>query len=199
VSCRKWTDPELIKLEQLVGELPFPLLMKTYNNWAKVNGFLQRSEKAIRARTVRSELSVCCVGDYLTRKQVALLTGTHADRISRIIRDRQLKVMIYRSWQYLRRRDLIAAAREHPEDWYGVDRAGLFALFEDEDLADDVAARAARPPWPAGPRAVRCLTTNKVYATVSEAATAARCASSTVWRSAEIGSATRWGQRWEWV
>ncbi len=200
MSGHKWSETELEELERLAGEMPLTLLLQTYNRWTALNGYPRRSRHAVSAKIRRRELRVYSDGEYISRNYAALLIGARsAERITRIIRDRQPRVAREGVNQFVNRRDLAAAARKHPEDWYGVNWDGLFALFEDENLADEVAARAFRPRFARFPRPVRCLVTGKVYRTLGEAAEAANCGQQTIRRCAESGRASSWGQRWEWV
>jgi hypothetical protein len=199
VKKPRWSEAELTRLEFLAGEMPLPLLCQSYNTWALKNGYPQRAKIAVRNRLQRGGLSTFADGVYLSRDEVARLTGASKVRITRIIRDRQPRLARSGYRTFVHRGDLAAAAREHPEDWYGVGRDGLFLLFENQELAEEVAARAVRPPWSAGRRAVRCLITGKVYGSTRAAAQAASCGESTVRRCAESGRATSWGQRWEWA
>jgi hypothetical protein len=199
VSGHKWSDRELTRLEALAGELPLPALVQRYNKWAVTNGFPRRTYWSLEHQISRSGLRVSVEGEYLSRWQAARLSGVDPDRITRIIRDRRPKVVVSGHIHYVNRQDLAAAARNHPEDWYGVDRDGLLALFDDAALADEVLRGAVRPSWSTHCKAVRCLVTGTTYPSIMAAARAGSCSFNTVWRSAKTGRATSWGQRWEWV
>lgn len=161
-------------MEGLAGNIPFPLIPATYNQWATREGYPRRSANAIHQRARRQRLTTRVFGDWLTTGVIAETLGVDASMPRRWIRSdglpaRQLHHGAWRPW-YVRRSDLVALARRRPELFGGIERGRLVQLLENERLADVIAA--AHPRRSNTPRRVRCVELGREFASIRDAARA---------------------------
>lgn len=167
-----WTKAELSQLELLAGDLPRAMVISSYRSWAARNGHPRRSDTAIESATYRHGMSLRATGQWLTLGSVAAMLGVTHDCPNRWVARGLLTTRRIGKRQqlvsYVRRRDLVAFARAHPQALGGIERGRLMMLLEDEALADAIAEGHTRRPWYRKP--VRCVETGRVWPTVRAAA-----------------------------
>ena len=168
-----WLPPEADLLESLAGDTPFPDVVRLMQRAAAQHGWPSRSARAIQLRLRRTgHPSRVRAGQHLTSGGVASILGCPADRVvgwmarpvvRRILEPRRIGVVLYvdrAGWRRL--------ARQQPRILGGFPVERLYALLEDQELAERVAAVYPRQ---VGDYRIRCLETGQVWAS-SEAAAA---------------------------
>lgn len=145
MSRHLWTSAEVAMLMDLAGDRPSDQLIKDYNEWAVASGHPVRTERSIIVAINRRGGSSRAVGEWVTTGYVGAVLGCSGRTVLSWIR-KGLVASHQRACgqNYIRRSDLIALARRHPEVLGGVSRDQLWALLENERLADSIAARYPR-------------------------------------------------------
>ena len=168
----RWTAAEIDYLERLVGDVPFPVLVRRMKIAATANGWPDRSDKAIAMRLRRTG-QACSArhGDWTTTGGAGEILGCPGTRVEawlrrKCIRD-LLEVRTVGHVQYIERRGWRRLARLMPRVLGGFSADVLFLLLEDRELADAV---AAAHPSPIGDWRVRCVETGRVFASAGAAA-----------------------------
>ena len=169
-----WSPAELMQLESMAGDMPASLLTRSYRIWASLNGYPRRSKAAIESAVCRNGMSLEATGRWVTLGNIYRTLGIPADGPQRWV-DTGLLLSRHQSAgrrpvQYVRRDDLLAFARQHPDRLGGIPVERLALLLEDEELAEAIAAAHPRRPWHR--KAVRCVETGKTFPTTRAAAAA---------------------------
>ena len=167
----------------LVGDVPWPFVLRRYNDWAALNGFQPRSEHSLACRSQVLNLKRQPFGEWVTTGHVYRTLNISENRIrawlerfpgilypSRPSRCAQARI-------YIRRDRLRTLARRHPEQFAGCSSDDLFMLLENRDMADQIAADHPSPPqgiigYKRPCRPVRCITTGEVFPSVFAVAAA---------------------------
>lgn len=145
-SYRLWTPAEIEQWAELVGECPFPLAMRRWNAWATAQGLPKRSAHSLQHKARDLKMStMATVGDWVTIREICLLTGRHRTTISEWVEKGWVSRYVYGRASAVPRIDLRRMAREHPVALGGVERGNLVQLLEDEVLADAVLRQYPRP------------------------------------------------------
>ena len=173
----RWTAAENEYLDQLVGDVPFPVLVRRMKIAATANGWPPRTDKAISQRIRRTgQASGARHGDWTTTGGVGDILGCPGSRVEAWLRRKCVRdLLAVRSVgkrRYIERRGWRRLARLMPRVLGGFSADVLFLLLEDRELADAV---AAAHPRPIGDWRVRCVETGQVFA------------------SAGAGQCQRWG------
>lgn len=165
----RWTAREMEMLEQMAGDQPPDRLIRSYNNWAKRQGFTARTHGAILTRLSRAGISARAEGDWVSSGYVCATLGIGIDTTQRWTDHRGIPHHRGgRNARFFRRSDLRRVAREQPETFGGISADRLFLLLEDRELADSIAARFPRRAME--PRPVRAVETGWSYPSVRAAA-----------------------------
>ena len=167
-----WLPPEADLLESLAGDTPFPDVVRLMQREGKLRGWPPRSARAIQTRLLRTGHSARIRdGQYVTSGGVGLILGCPADRVvgwmarpevRRILEPRRIGAVLYvdrSGWRRL--------ARQQPRILGGFPVERLYALLEDQELAERVAAAYPRQ---VGDYSIRCLETGQVWASSATAA-----------------------------
>ena len=160
-----WSDLETQYLEGLADDLPFQVLVRSYQSKASHMGWPKRTERAIRERIYRvGRLSRVKAGELTTTGGAAEILGCPSCRVEAWLRkDRVLRVLkpIKRKGiNYISRDSWRRLARELPEVLGGYPADRLFGLLEDRDLANAVARRFPRQR---GDYRIRCVENGRVW------------------------------------
>ena len=168
----RWSAAENEYLDQLIGDYPFPVLVRRMKIAATANGWPPRTDKAISQR-IRRTGQACSArhGDWTTTGGAGEILGCPGSRVEawlrrKCIRD-LLEVRTVGHVQYIERRGWRRLARLMPRVLGGFSADVLFLLLEDRELADAV---AAAHPRPIGDWRVRCVETGQVFASAGAAA-----------------------------
>ena len=168
----RWTTAENDYLEQMVGDVPFPVLVRRMKIAATANGWPPRTDKAIGQRIRRiGQVSGARHGDWTTTGGVGEILGCPGTRVEawlrrKCVRD-LLEVRKIGKRRYIERRGWRRLAKQMPRILGGFSADVLFLLLEDRELADAV---AAAHPRPIGDWRVRCVETGQVFASAGAAA-----------------------------
>jgi hypothetical protein len=174
-----WTKEEDNCLELFVGDKLWPTVPSTYNQWARRNGFPERTRTALLKRVELKRWRRRVEGAWIT-------TGTIAQALNLSYRAPEYWIAECglpatrlgegRSYPYyIRRSDLVKFARRRRDLFAGYPRRDLYRLLEDPELAIELAGmRRQRPRM----TAVQCVETGQRFKSISEAARAAAFVSS---------------------
>jgi hypothetical protein len=171
----RWTNAEINRLHEAAGDLPRRQLVRTFNQWAKAHGYPERSAKAIFVKANVMGLSLAAVGESITTGGIAKILEINDTTVQGwMIRHPDLPRRKIKGYYYIKRRELMRWAMQHPHLLGGLKWSNLVQLFESEDFADYICENF--PNRPAGleatARPVRCITTNEIYPSLSAAARA---------------------------
>ena len=198
-----WKQEEIEYLEDNLGVLPFPVLVKSFKKWSKKQGYPERTDTAIEVQihrmTSNSPLSRKCTEDNFTVYELSRGLGVPLDRIRLFVRSGKLQFRkIAHNQNAVKRKDAIALVMDNPSYFANCDRDNLFWLLEDAELVEKV--KNSEPSTRGFRRAVRCYAPDgiRVYSGVKEAARANfvkhNCISQAIARGGKSA-----GMKWEWV
>jgi hypothetical protein len=198
-----WKQEEIEYLENNLGVLPFPVLVKSFKKWSKKQGYPERTDTAIEVQihrmTSNSPLSRKCTEDNFTVYELSRGLGVPLDRIRLFVRSGKLQFRkIAHNQNAVKRKDAIALVLNNPSHFANCDRDNLFWLLEDAELVEKV--KSSVPSTRGFRRSVRCYAPDgiRVYSGVKEAARANfvkhNCISQAIARGGKSA-----GMKWEWV
>lgn len=175
-----WSAREDEMLASLAGDMPITMLVNTYNQWASVNKYRKRTRNGIlcRASFLGVSLEVC--GTWIARGILMRALG------NRIQKWADLETKKIGRYTYVKRSDLRAFARKHPERFAGLSVADLVMVLDSVPLAEQLAAQGNRPRS-GYPRKVVCKETGKIYPSAADAGRAHFVHSTSVIRSIRTG------------
>ena len=161
----RWSPAEAAYLEQLSGEVPFPVLLRRMKTAATQHGWPPRTRKAILMRLKRTG-QPCRArhGEWTTTGGVGEILGCPGTRIESWLRRKKIREILdperIGCFWYISRRSWRRLAREMPRVLGGFGADALFLLLEDRELADAV---AEAHPRPLGDWRVRCIETGQIW------------------------------------
>jgi hypothetical protein len=172
MTAPRWSADEISYLEKLVGDVPFPVLLKRMQKEQKVRGWPERTEKAIVMRIRRiSQTWNGRYGHWVTTGAVGDMLGCPGTRVDAWLRRRSIREVLQPKWigkvRYIERRAWRRLAREMPRVLGGFSADALYMLLEDRELAEQI---AAEHPRPMGDFRIRCIETGRVWPSCSAAA-----------------------------
>lgn len=141
----RWTAAELEMLLHLAGNEPSDRMIGIYNKWATTSGYDTRTERSITIAINRRGCSYRAVGEWVTTGYVGAVLGRSRRTIAAWVRRGLIRSHKRACGQsYIRRSDIVAMARRNPEILGGIERDRLWALLEDEGLAESIATSHPR-------------------------------------------------------
>lgn len=157
-----WTTEEEEMLFGLVGDVPWSVVVSTFNRWAVVNGYSRRTRRALHRRVNVAGYSIKATGSWIDIPTIAKLLGSSGECVRRWARNGTIKAFREGKKYYVKRENLREFALQHAELFSGKPRDDLFMLLDDEELANQLA------DLPVGPRLgherpIMCVETGKVY------------------------------------
>lgn len=170
----RWTAAENEYLERLVGDVPFPVLVRRMKIAATANGWPPRTDSAIASRIKRIGMIMGARhGDWTTTGGAADILGCSGERVAGWLRRSRIRELLMPRLvghvQYIDRRGWRRLATEMPRILGGFSSDALFMLLEDRELADAV---AAAHPLSIGDRRVRCVETGQIWSSCVSAGAA---------------------------
>jgi len=166
-----WSADDVEALASLCGDLPWPLVLKTFNR----NRQHKRTETALRRKAESLGLLRACVGQFVTPGVLVEALGTSYERVRRWTESGELPCVRFGGTRshprWIRRADLRAFARRRPEVFGGLSEAELVQLLCGEQLARELAERQMpreRLRYP-----VECIDTGGRWPSIGAAARAA--------------------------
>ena len=168
----RWSRAEADYLESLAGDLPLKEIGRRYRRHAGLDGWPRRTDKAIQLKLVRMGLPVRVrAGEWLTTGGVADILGCPNTRVEAWLRSRLNSEILKPQWRgafrYVSRRNWRRLACQRPQALGGFSADRLFALLEDRELAEQVAARYPRPR---GDWRIRCVESGRIWPSAVKAA-----------------------------
>lgn len=167
-----WTPAELLALEALAGNVPWPDAVAQYQQLAAERGWPLRNEHSLQVKC--SAMGISCrarYGDWMTIYGLAELLGIGRNRVTRWVataRYRPTLAPVQRAGiNYIRRDSLRRFARRHPAEWAGIPAERMALALEDAELAAQIAAMRLHRP---GDYRVRCIDTGEVFCSQRAAA-----------------------------
>lgn len=192
-----WSAAELEALEDIATNQPSDLLTRRYNHWAAQNGYVQRTEHALRTKCSRRGIVCRPVGEWVSAGFVRDVLGIGNDTPQRWT-ERQWVTAHRdpRGRRTFRRTDLIRMAKERPAAFGGINPDRLFLLLEDRRLCNHIAKRFPRRAM--DPRPVRAIETGWHYPSVRAAAARVYITRQAIQEAIRTGG-TAAGYHWSYV
>jgi hypothetical protein len=168
----RWTREEADFLESLAGQYPIREVAGRYRRMATIKGWPFRSNDAVHLKMVRMGYHVRVrTGEWVTTGGAAEILGCPCARVEAWLRTKRNREILRPAWRgafrYVSRQNWRRLARQRPQALGGFDADRLFALLEDRELAEQIAARYPRPR---GDWRVRCVETGQVWPSAVAAA-----------------------------
>jgi hypothetical protein len=172
MTYHRWSPDEIAHLDQMAGELPFAVLVKSMRGKAKQRGWPVRSAKSITERLNRThQARRARVGDWTSCYGAAEILGCAGSRIEAWLRRPRiveaLDIRVVGTVRYITRASWRRLAREMPRVLGGFSADALFLLLEDRKLADSVAEQYPRA---IGDWRIRCVETGQIWPSCNVAA-----------------------------
>lgn len=165
----KWTAEEEEVLFGLVGDLPWSVTVRIYNQWATSNDYSRRTARALHRRVNVAGYSIKATGTWIDIPTVAELLGKSGECIRRWVREGHISGYREGTKWYIKKKSLRSFARKHHELFSARPRDQLFLLLDDEQLATQLSQ------MPSGRNTGRetpivCIETGRVYSSYRAAA-----------------------------
>ena len=172
MTYHRWNPDEIAHLDQMAGELPFAILVKSMRGKAKQQGWPIRSAKSITERMNRThQARRARVGEWTSCYGAAEILGCAGSRIEAWLRRPRivevLDIRVVGTVRYITRASWRRLARVLPRVLGGFSADSLFLLLEDRPLADSVAKQYPRP---IGDWRIRCVETGQIWPSCNVAA-----------------------------
>lgn len=161
-----WTEEEHSYLCGLVGDYPFLEVVKRYQAQAKRQGWVFRSENAIKVHITRRIGSRKAVDRNFTYHTLAKILGYNRHRVRTWYRQGRLPAKKVGYLTKITDSALKEFADNYPHLLADADWMGLVFLFGEEKASE----LKRFPSSVTAPRPVRCLETGVVYRSINEAA-----------------------------
>lgn len=167
-----WLPEEAAYLEQLVGDLPWPEVLRRFRVQRTRRGWPERSDHAVALRARRCGLKMRArLGEHTTPYGAGELLGCSGERVAAWLKKPELLAILTPRMEgnrrYISREAWRRLARQRPEVLGGFGADALFLLLEDRALADDVAGRYQVSR---GDFRVRCVETGRIWPNASAVA-----------------------------
>ena len=171
-GCRPWSAFELETLQSMVGDMPWPLLVKNYRHWAHFNGQPPRTEIALRRKAEALGIRRWSVGEWITTGVIGEHLGVTCETVRHWIRQGWLPAKRFGTTpshqHFVSRADLRRLSRNRPELFAERPLADLIQLLDSERAAQQVVDGNHSRPWRRCP--VICVETGKRFPTIAAAA-----------------------------
>lgn len=167
---RRWQPVEDARLQELSGDMPWPIVVAEMRRSARQHGWPPRTECAIRARALDIGLITTCHGQMVSMCQVARALRANKRTITIWIADGRLTERRINRRRWIPRSALRRLARQSPELFGGLTEGELFRLLDSEPLAAEIAAMGLKRLPRVRP--VVCVETGWRYASIAAAARA---------------------------
>jgi hypothetical protein len=178
-----WTQDEDARLQELVGDLPRPLLHAEFRSYARRHGLPVRTKKAIDIRVHKLGLSFRTTGTWLSPSDIGCILGIDPTIPMRWVRVHDdLLARRFGSRLYVKRSDFRrwASKPQHQRALGGIDVDRLAMALEDRELAEQILQRY---PTRGTHVRVRCRETGRRYPSISAAARDNYLTFSAIWHA----------------
>lgn len=173
-------------LSSLLGDAPISMVVSTYNQWASAHKFSKRTKKSLTSRARYLGVSTQTCGTWIA---YSILIEALGSRVKKWIDNKELVSKKDGRRRFIRRSDLRAFARKHPDRFSNMELSDLVMIFDSTALAEQLAEqpKASRRGVPLK---VRCKETGKIYPTIASAAKAHFVSETTMRRYVAAGKGT---------
>lgn len=188
-----WTRAEDDQLMYLTGDMPWSMVVTSMRRLATINGWPERTPRALLWRAEQLGLSLRCVGQWVSIKSLAKTLRVHHSTVRSWIQEGDLTDKPLSNTRWISRASLRRLAKRRPAVFAGMSESELFQLLDSEELAAKIAAmnlkrRRMRQP-------VICVETGWHYPTITAAAAAWFVAPGTI-HDALRRNGTAGGKHW---
>lgn len=167
----RWSATELDMLADMTGNSPWPVVVQSYNQWARNNGHPTRTERALAHKAHELCGSRLSVGRWIGVGDAARALGRWPSTVWDWSNRGLIKRYRLGTASAVSRDDLIKLARTQPHLFGGATREGLMQVLEDPELVDDIRSRfPKKAPCFGGRRRISCC--GVVYESIAAAARA---------------------------
>lgn len=176
----RWSAAELAQLEDMLGNMPFTLLCRRWNAWAKAGGYPPRTERGLahKANALGSRRSF---GRWIGIGDVARALDRWPATIWSWSRRGWIRRYAAGSASAVHRGDLQELACNRPELFSGASREGLLQVLDDEELVDAILERhPKRVACLGGKRRVQWVDAGIVFPSIAAAARRLHVTESTI-------------------
>lgn len=205
---RRWSEEERCFLLELIGTYPFKKIPQIFQNWAKKQGYPDRTIKAIESQSdqliAENGLSKRCFHDNFTMAELVRSLGVSPRRILRFVNEGQLKTgrteqeKLARHQGAIKRKDIAKIILDNPGYFSHCEEHRLLWILESQRLVSIV--KNAPPSAKGFPRSViahRSNGTTEIFPSIAEAARRSHVVSQSIARAIQKGG-TSAGARWEY-
>lgn len=183
-----WTPEEKQFLHDYANELPLPLFYEVFKRHATINNWPSRTFSGFCQCLARLGYSAEPKTTMMSCSRLAKIIGISPNTVSNWP-DQGLKVR-YRmkdGTRYFRISDIYKFAKMRPQNFGGLKYENLYALLGDEKLCRHILLTyPKRHRVIAQPRRVLCVTSNKVYRSLADAAKDTFLDKTTVYKSCKF-------------
>lgn len=165
-----WSAEEYLRLEILVGDAPAAVAHKRYLDWARLNGYPERSQASFEQTAKRLGLQLRSTGELLPLARAAAIAGFSRGRVAGWVSRGLLPTRRHGRNVYVSRLALRRLARKMPWLFGGTEQWHLFQLLEDEALATSIAEQYPRTL--SARKRARCVERGVIYPSIVAAAKA---------------------------
>lgn len=168
-----WTDEEIAYVKEHANDLPFVLFYAQFCREQKIHGWPPRTKRAFRHKL--DELCISAKGIYVVvnRTTLARMLGLDVRSVSNMIRDglkishRCPKTKI----THISFREVRKFAEKNPERFGGLNYFKLLSVLDDDELCREILEKYPEKFGHTNkPIRVLCLTTNRYFKSIAEAA-----------------------------
>ena len=167
-----WTPEEKQFLHDHANELPLPLFYEVFKRHATISGWPPRTFNGFCQHLAKLGYTAEPMTTMMSCSRLAKVIGVSPYTVSNWPHQ-GLKIR-YRTkdgTRYFNVNDVRKFAKARPQNFGGLKYEGLYALFGDEELCRHILLNyPKRHRIIAQPRRVLCVTTNKVYKSLADAA-----------------------------
>ena len=192
----RWSHRELEFVERIAGDIPYRLILATYNNWASKNGYPLRTMDAIKALCLKHSISLRPEGRWVTTTYIAKVLDIPFQTVTSWIAAGYLPRCDQTRRSYILRSSIRELAQNKPHLFAGISSDRVFALIEDEELAHEIARNYPRSRF--RHKGVRAIEKNVIYPSLRAAAKSLPAAHTSIVRAIQTGQPFA-GYHWEYV
>lgn len=162
MKAPNWTTEEKEVLFGLVGDLPWSVACRSYNQWAIGKKYVRRTSKALYRRVNLARYSITAAGRWIDVPTIALLLGVSGETVRRWIRDKWLESYKEGRKYYVKRESIRSFALQHPELFNGKCRDDLLMLLDSAVLADEL-SKCPKAKRTGRETPILCIETGRIY------------------------------------
>ena len=198
-----WSRAETDELERLAGDFPWSKVLEHFTVAARENGWLQRTDSAIRVKAEQMGSRIAC-GQWIRLGVVRQILGVAPTVTNRWTSQGLLPIHIEgpghgsRARFYVHRDSLRKFAKKHPAYFAGLPKQDLAILFDPGSPTVERFAAMPRQRLVGQPRPVRCVETGETFPSAAAASRQVFVTPSAV-RAAIYKNTPAAGRHWQYL